>query len=249
VKKDPIPSHETVENAEPLFEMRSVSQEFGYRRVLEDVSLACQRGELTLLLGRNGSGKSTLMKIGAGLLRPSQGRILFQGKVVGDEPERFRRAIGMISHPSYLYGDLSAGENLDFFARLGKTPDRRQRVTQALEATGLQEFTHLPVKSFSSGMSKRLNIARLMVLQPQILLLDEPYTGLDYHSTDFFNRYLASFKQKGGTILLISHQIETCFPLCDYIAVLEQRRLKRYFRADRYGCADLIQEYHQLTKA
>ncbi len=97
-------------------------------------------------------------------------------------------------------------------------------------------------------MGKRLNIARLMVLEPAVLLLDEPYTGLDYDSTRFFNEYLKSFKAMGGSILMITHQIETCFDLCDTIAILENKELKRSFASNSFSMEGLIREYHNLTR-
>jgi heme ABC exporter ATP-binding subunit CcmA len=240
--------HRPVGSSGPLLEILAVSREFGYRRILEDIDLELNPGELTLLLGRNGSGKSTLMKIVAGLLHPSKGAIRFAGVELARNPEAYRRSVGMISHHSHLYGDLTARENLVFQARLARAPEMDRGVTAALDAVGLSPFADLLVKTFSSGMSKRLSIARLIVLKPRVLLLDEPYTGLDYDSTDFFNRYLADFKKDGGTILLISHQIETCYSLCDHIAILEQRKLKRRYRAKDYHCSDLIREYHQTAR-
>lgn len=203
---------------------------------------------MTLLLGKNGSGKTTLMKIISGLIRPSDGRILFKGNEITQCPEALRSAIGLISHQTGFYGELTARENLVFFAKLGKTPDLKEKIVHALERTGLSQFADLPVKTFSSGMGKRLNIARLMVLEPEILLLDEPYTGLDYDSTNFFNEYLKAFKESGGAILMITHQIETCFDLCDKIAILENHELKRCFSAAEFDRDELIKVYHNMTR-
>lgn len=231
----------------PVLEIRSLSKEFGYRRVLEDIHLVLYEGQLILLLGRNGSGKTTLIRMVSGLMRPSSGMIRFEGAELGENPARYRRAVGLISHRSGLYGELTARENLHFFARLAGVDRITEAVPGALEETELAPFADIPVKTFSSGMTKRLAIARLMVLKPRILLLDEPYTGLDDDSTAVFNRYLAVFKAGGGSVLMISHQIETCFNLCDEIVVLEQRRLQQRFEADRLTCGELIKTYHQLT--
>lgn len=231
-----------------ILRIEAVSKSFGYRQILNDVHLALQEREMTLLLGKNGSGKTTLMKIIAGLVRPSGGTIFFRGGDITEHPESLRSAIGVISHQTGFYGELTAGENLVFFGRLGKKDNMDEKVRQALEKTGLSQFVDLPVKTFSSGMGKRLNIARLMVLEPAILLLDEPYTGLDYDSTRFFNEYLESFKATGGSILMITHQIETCFDLCDTIAILEDKELKRSFVSTAFSMEALIREYHNLTR-
>jgi len=231
-----------------ILQIDAVSKAFGYHNILQEIQLSLQTNEMTLLLGKNGSGKTTLMKIIAGLIRPSAGRIVFRGNNITECPELLRGSIGVISHQTGFYGELTASENLIFFGRIGKTRDLKEKIIRSLERTGLSEFADLPVKTFSSGMGKRLNIARLMVLEPEVLLLDEPYTGLDYDSTRFFNKYLGTFKKSGGTILMITHQIETCFDLCDKIAILERQELKRCYSAAEYSLNELIKEYHNLTR-
>ncbi len=231
-----------------ILQIEAVSKSFGYRRILNAIHLALQKSEMTLLLGKNGSGKTTLMKIIAGLARPSAGRIFFNGGDITEYPDRLRRAIGVISHHIGFYGELTASENLVFFGKLEKTEDLAEKVRLSLDRTGLAQFSNLPVKTFSSGMGKRLNIARLMVLEPDILLLDEPYTGLDYDSTQFFNDYLMTFKASGGAILMITHQIETCFDLCDNIAILEDQEMKRCLSSAEYSREEIIQLYHNLTR-
>lgn len=231
-----------------ILQIDAISKSFGYRRILNKIKLTLQKGEMTLLLGKNGSGKTTLMKIIAGLSRPSSGRIFFKEGDITEDPEKLRRAIGMISHNIGFYGELTAIENLVFFGKLEKTADLAKKVDQSLEKTGLAQFSNLPVKTFSSGMGKRLNIARLMVLKPEVLLLDEPYTGLDYDSTRFFNEYLAEFKASGGAALMITHQIETCFELCDHIAILEHQDVQRCFSATAHSRDEIIQLYHNLTR-
>lgn len=221
---------------------------FGYRRVLNEVHLGLMAGEMTLLLGKNGSGKTTLMKIIAGLIRPSRGRIFYKGGDITEDPEKLRRAIGVISHQTGFYGELTAAENLIFFGKLERATDLASKVGNALAKTGLEQFADLPVKTFSSGMGKRLNIARLMVIAPEVLLLDEPYTGLDYDSTRFFNDYLTSFQQSGGSILMITHQIETCYDLCDQIAILENQEIKPRLVSAEHSRDEIIQLYHNLTR-
>lgn len=231
-----------------ILQIDAISKSFGYRRILNTVGMTLHERDMMLLLGKNGSGKTTLMKIIAGLIRPSAGRILYRGSDITEDPEKLRQAIGVISHHIGFYGELTATENLMFFGRLVKVVNLAEKVSRSLEETGLSRFSNLAVKTFSSGMGKRLNIARLMVLRPEILLLDEPYTGLDYDSTRFFNDYLESVKASGGTVLMITHQIETCFDLCDRIAILENQEMKRFLSAAEYELDEIIQLYHNLTQ-
>ena len=214
---------ETNENiSSPLLTVEKVSKQFGYRKVLDQISLELSAGELTLLLGRNGAGKTTLLKIIAGLVRPSSGLIYFQGREIAACPDLLRQAIGVISHTTQFYGELSAKENLSFFGKLRKVRGLQEKIDDALAETGMGPYGDFPVKTFSSGMNKRLNIARLMVCQPQILLLDEPYSGLDMASIRFFNDYVDTFKAGGGAVLLISHQIETCFAQSDNVVFVSR---------------------------
>lgn len=231
-----------------LLQIDSVSKDFGYRQVLNKINLSIFRGELTLLLGKNGAGKSTLLKIISGLIRPSAGKITYQGDDISKDPDQHRKAIGVISHDLQFYAELTARENLVFYAKLGKAIYTAENIDLVLDQTGLLPFADIPVKTFSSGMGKRLNIARLKILKPEILLLDEPYTGLDYDSTDFFGKYLGQFKEEGGSVLMISHQIETCYDLCDRIAILEQGTIESHLQADQYACADLVETYQKLTR-
>lgn len=237
----------TKEKATPLLSARDISKEFGYRKVLNNININLYKGRLNLLLGKNGAGKSTLMKILTGLSRPSSGEVLYRDKNIIEAPIPFRRSIGFITHQSNFYSDLTAKENLVFAAKLQKKKGINTATMEALKQTGLAKFADVRVKIFSSGMMKRLNIARLMLLKPEILLLDEPYTGLDYDSTAFFNRFLKSFKDQGGAILMISHQIETCFDISDDIIILENRSILQSLESESLTCEQLLQEYHHLT--
>lgn len=232
----------------PIIQVEGIKKQFGYRIILKGVDFSLQKGKSTLLLGRNGAGKSTLMKIIAGLSRPTSGSIYFQGTKIQEAPEELRRKLGVISHSSHFYGDLTAEENLVFFARLQNVTGIPAKIKTALEKTGLRQFYDLPVKTFSSGMGKRLNIARLMINEPCLLLLDEPYTGLDYDSIGFFNKFLLEFKETGGTILIVSHQIEMCFELSDQIMILEQGRIRLHQNSNSFSMSDLIQDYQKPTK-
>ena len=231
----------------PIIKLVDVYKNFGYRSILKGVSFELFKGTQTLLLGKNGSGKTTLLKILSGLIHSPKGNVLLSGIPTEKCPNQLRKSIGMISHSNHLYNELSAAENLRFFSRLRAVKNHKDKINKALKETGLMRVSSIAVKTYSSGMLKRLNIAKLMVYEPEVLLLDEPYTGLDYDSCEFFNRFLTGFKQNGGTILMISHQIETCFECCDQILVLKQGKIKDQLKAKDYSCDSLLQKYKSLT--
>ena len=231
----------------PILQLIDIHKNFGYRTILKGVSFEMSTGTQTLLLGKNGSGKTTLLKILSGLVNSSKGQVLLNGIPTEKCPNQLRKLIGLISHSNHFYNELSAVENLRFYSRLRAVKNLKYKINSALEETGLLKVSSVPVKTYSSGMLKRLNIAKLMVYKPDILLLDEPYTGLDYDSCEFFNRFLTGFKQKGGTILMISHQIETCFECCDQILILKQGKIKDQLKASDYSCDSLVQKYKSLT--
>lgn len=236
-------------NANPvtLLSVRKIHKHFGYKQVLKGVSLDLHSGKSTLLVGRNGAGKSTLIKILAGLMRPLNGEILYRKESIAENPEKYRKAFGLITHATMFYGDLSARENLLFFGRLKKITDLNEKVEQALLRTGLSHASELTVKVFSTGMSKRLNIARLMITDPEVLFLDEPYSGLDLESIDLLNKYLGDFKLKGGTILLISHQIDACYDFSDKVAFLIKGVIEREIESGDLSQSELLEQYQNQT--
>lgn len=180
-------------------------------------------------------------------MRPTSGQISLHQKEISLHPRQLRQMIGVISHASQVYKELSAQENLAFYSQLREVENRQEKIEVALKKTGLSDFSSIPVKCFSSGMLKRLNIAKLLVAKPKILLLDEPYTGLDYDSINLFNDFLRQFKTEGGTILLISHQIETCFDNSDDILILESGIIKNQYLRSDFSYQDLIQKYQSIT--
>ena len=233
----------STENKPSLLDINAIVKEFGYKRVLQGVTCSLFPDETTLLVGRNGAGKSTLIKILCGLMRPTEGQVLYHKTEISQQPEIHRKAIGVISHENLFYGDLTAKENLLFFGQLGKTSGLKQKVDEALASVNLENVADVPAKTFSSGMGKRLNIARLMVLEPEILFLDEPYSGLDFDSMELLNRYLVQVKARGGSILLISHQVDICFENCDRVIVLADGLITEDHKKDEITPQQLLSFY------
>lgn len=229
----------------PEFSLRSVVKRFGHRAVLCDISLEIAVGEIVLLLGENGAGKSTLLRLLAGLTPPSEGEVRFRGKpLTGDAAQALRRELGVLSHETRLYPDLTARENLRVFGTLHGIAPLRPPIEASLERVGLANVPDLPIRTFSSGMTKRLGLARLLLTNPRIVLLDEPYSSLDTASLGLIDGMLGGLKRSGGTAIVVTHQFPPGIALCTRAVVLH-RGILRYNRpASGLGateCAALMQ--------
>mgnify|MGYP001250295350 CR=1 FL=1 len=209
-----------------ILSLENITKRFGYRYILHDISFSIETGEFVTLIGNNGAGKSTLLRIISTLSKPNHGRIIFNGKNQKRSLCEWRKQIGIISHENRLYEDLSSEENLRVFGTLYGVEDLARNADQVLQKTDLFHVAKLPVSNFSSGMKKRLMIARLMLCKPEILILDEPFTGLDQSSNQWFQNYLRSFHQQGGTVIMVTHQLELGLKLATRVLVLHQKRIK-----------------------
>jgi len=198
--------------------VRDITKSFGPVRALRGVTLTVARGEALAIFGPNGAGKTTLLKIASTLMRPSSGQVLLFGADPSQAPH-LRRLIGMVSHHSYLYPGLTGLENLLFTARLYGLPDAASRADALLNAVGLGDRGDDLVRTYSRGMTQRLSIARALVHDPQILLLDEPYTGLDRQAAAAFTELLRAMRG-ARTIVLTTHSIEQGVALSDRVAIL-----------------------------
>jgi heme exporter protein A len=185
-----------------------VEKWFGRTSALQGVDLAVQPGEFLVFLGRNGAGKSTLLRIIARLIRPNAGLVEVCGIDVLRHPEAGREKLGFVAHSSFLYRNLTAFENLQFFARLYGLSDAQDRVNQALHWVGLEGSGLRPIHGFSRGMQQRLSIARATLHDPEVLLLDEPFTGLDLEASELLGEWLGAFVAGGKTVLMATHDLE-----------------------------------------
>jgi heme exporter protein A len=176
-------------------------------------------GEFLTLFGPNGAGKSTLLRLLAGAIRPTAGEVRIGGTALDYGEADWRRRIGVLSHQSYLYGQLTAVENLRLYARLYNLPDREARVAEMLAEVGLTERGSDLVRSFSRGMQQRLALARTLLHDPEIVLLDEPYTGLDAHAAGMLRGVLARLKDGRRTVVLVTHNLSQGLEMADRVAV------------------------------
>lgn len=209
----------------PLLSVRDLSKRFGAHWALREVNFDVQAGEFISLFGPNGAGKTTLIRLIATLGKPTSGQVLLDGRPLTSGQVEARRAIGFVSHQPLLYPDLTAQENLQFFARLYGLPDRPQRIASLLERVGLAHRADDPVRQFSRGMQQRLALARALLHGPRLLLLDEPFTGLDPVATDWLTELLADLSRQGHTVLMTSHDLERGVALASRVMILAAGRL------------------------
>jgi heme ABC exporter ATP-binding subunit CcmA len=206
--------------------LQSVSRHFGRRRALRDVTLTCSAGEIVGLLGPNGAGKSTLLAIVSTLLAPSAGSVRYGQVSAQESGPSVRARIGLLAHEVHLYPELSAKENLGFFARLYGVDDVDRKVAAALGRAGLTGRADEPVSSFSRGLRQRVALERALIHHPRLLLLDEPFTGLDDASGRMLIARLKDLRGGGCIILLATHDLDLAEGLFDRIAVLRDGRLE-----------------------
>ena len=201
-----------------------VSRNFGRRRALSRVSLRAAAGTITALLGPNGAGKSTLLSIAATLLAPSSGRVAY-GDATAAGGAALRARIGLLGHDLYLYQELTAAENLRFFARVYDLDAVESRIAGALERAGLGERRDDAVAGFSRGMRQRLALERALIHEPRLLLLDEPFTGLDEAARLALRERLRSARDAGAIVLLTTHDTAAIDGLTDAAVTLIDGRL------------------------
>ncbi len=202
--------------------LQNLSKHFGRLWALRQVSLAIAPGEFVALLGQNGAGKTTLLRILALLLRPSSGKILFDGVPARDGADQTKRCIGLVGHHSFLYDELTAAENLRLYARLYRLHPIEARVRFWLERMGLEARADELVRNLSRGMRQRTAIARALLHDPGLLLLDEPFTGLDAQSSQGLMAMLQDFRTQHRTVVISTHHLEEVLPLATQVVVLEQ---------------------------
>lgn len=199
----------------------------GEVQAVDGISFICQKGEIFGLLGANGAGKTTTLRMLSTVLKPSRGSARVMGHDVAEAPREVRRSLGFFSASTALYPRLTARETLEFFARVGGTPETqlRRRVDQLVERFGIKEFVDARVDRLSSGMKQRVSIARTLAHDPPLLIFDEPTVGLDVLAALELVEAIRELKAAGKTILLSTHIMSEAEKLCDRIAILHHGRI------------------------
>jgi heme exporter protein A len=206
-------------------EASRLSKRFGRTLAVNDVSVSLDVGSAVAVLGPNGAGKTTFLRLCTTLLRPSSGTIRLFGIDAASRGASVRRRIGFLGHESLLYPDLTAAENLLFYARLFRIRDSTARIATLIERMQLSGWVNRPVRTLSRGLLQRCALARVLIHQPEILFLDEPFTGLDLDARETLCEVLSETRLTGTTILMSTHDLEAGFRLCSSALVLVRGRL------------------------
>lgn len=208
-------------------ETKKLTKVFGDRKALDKVSIEVPEGAFLSIFGPNGAGKTTLVRTLATLSRATSGTALVAGFDAKEEPDKVREHIGLISHNSMLYPDLTAMENLMFTAQLYGVVNAEERVRELLRAVELDHRRFDVVRTFSRGMTQRLSIARALMNDPDVVFLDEPYAGLDPHAVEIFDGLIEQLRD-GRTFIMVSHDLQKGFDVCTHALVLARGRVVSY---------------------
>jgi heme exporter protein A len=230
-----------------MIEVRGLAKYFGRFSALRDVNVHINRGEFIAIFGRNGAGKTTFLRILAGLSRPSSGSIKI-GEISLPMPSTHRGMIGYLSHNTSLYGDLTALENLRFYACMQDLLATDENMMARIGQVGLAGREREPVRNYSRGMQQRLAIARAFLRDPSILLLDEPFTGLDQPGMEFLTNYLSEARGRGKTCLMAIHDALLGYTLADRLLVIEKGVVALDFAKSKVSLNQFQENYNALVK-
>lgn len=209
---------------ELALEVRELSRTFGARKALDGVTFDLPKGAFLSIFGPNGAGKTTMLKVLSTLTNPSKGSGKVMGLDVVADAVELRERIGFISHNPLLYPDLTAEENLQFFSELYGIDDAPARIDELLTAVELEHRRLDAVRTFSRGMTQRLSIARALLARPDVIFLDEPYSGLDPHAMDILDSLIAQVRDQ-HTFVMISHDLAKGLELCSHALILAKGRV------------------------
>ena len=226
-----------------MIHLDRVTKRFGASSALQGIDLKLESGRCMGLVGPNGAGKTTLLKILSTLTAPSSGTVTIAGLDASRAAERIRPLLGVLSHRTYLYGHLTAFENLHFYGRLLGVVQLGERIREVLETVGLATLDRQLVRTYSRGMQQRLAIARAILHRPQLLLLDEPYNALDGQAVASLQELLRQLSREGHTVVISTHDLPRGFELCDEIAVQRRGRIVDRISTSQHNLASFSQLY------
>lgn len=219
-----------------------LSKVFGNRKAVDNVTFDLPKGAFLSIFGPNGAGKTTLLRVLSTLSRATSGSAALMDIDIKEEPDKVRDHIGLISHNSMLYMDLTAEENLLFAARLYGVENPEERVLELLEAVELKHRRLDTVRTFSRGMTQRLSIARALIHDPDVVFLDEPYSGLDPHAVEIFDGLIDQVREN-RTFVMVSHDLQKGFSMCSHALVLAKGRIVAFDEKENIDFDEFSQIY------
>ncbi len=232
-----------------MLEVKGLTKKYGGKSVLRGIDLKVPPGQICILLGPNGAGKSTLIRILCTLARASGGQVMVDGHATAEEPAEARRAIGAVLHETLLYEDLTAAENLRFYSRLFGSSAGEKDIDGMLTKVNLLHRKNDRVGDFSRGMKQRMAIARATVGNPKLMLLDEPFTGLDVRSRDQVSAILSAAAANGTAVLMTAHDPEMAHDLAHRLLVLVDGKVAFDREKSSVSKTDFVAEYRRLAGA
>jgi heme exporter protein A len=230
-----------------VIEVRKLIKRFGLKTVLHSLDFQVQEGEFVALLGPNGAGKTTFLRILASLSRPAMGEVRIAGLRLPQQASAVRRILGVVSHQPLLYGDLTAEENLRFYGRMYGVQNLEQRVTTVLEMVGLAARRRDLVRTFSRGMQQRLAIGRAVLHDPEVMLFDEPHTGLDQDACVMLDAVLREVAARGRTVVMTSHDLARAADLARRFDVLSRGKIVASAQRSEMEPDQLLAFYRRAT--
>jgi heme exporter protein A len=228
-----------------MIEVKKLIKRFGLKTVLHGLDFHVEPGEFVVLLGPNGAGKTTFLRILASLSRPSMGHVTIAGHSLPAQAAEVRRTLGVVSHLPLLYGDLTADENLRFYGRMYDLQDLDSRVTEVLHLIGLENRRRDLVRTFSRGMQQRLAIGRAVLHDPEVMLFDEPYTGLDQDASAMLDDVLRNVAARGRTVVMTSHDLARAEELGSRFDVLSRGSIASSCTQKELSASNLFTFYKQ----
>ncbi|TWE06338.1 heme exporter protein A [Neobacillus bataviensis] len=231
-----------------MIELKKLTKQADNKLILLGVDLSIKKGETIAVLGPNGAGKSTLLKVLATLIKPTSGHVLINGLELRKKQIEIKKLLGYLPHSSLLYDHYSPLENLVFFGNIYGVQDVEQKARKLVKDVGLSFFLNEPVKNFSRGMIQRIAIARAIIHDPEILLLDEPHTGLDQGAISILNNVILSMKDKGTTTLMVTHDFKQAAEICDRVIIVKNGKIVDDFRIQNHNLGFVTEKYELLVE-
>lgn len=233
----------------PVLEARGLAREYGPVVAVREVDLALAEGDFLTIFGPNGAGKTSLLGMLGGAMRPTRGEVFIGGQALAYGDVEWRHRVGILSHRGFLYGRLTAEENLRFYGRLFGLADLDRRVPERLARVGLEDRARFQVRQLSHGMRQRLALARALLHDPNVVLLDEPYTGLDPSAAAVLRGVLQELRDTRKTVVMVTHNLKQGFELATRLAIQVRGRLAWEGSADEIHSSGLEAHYHGVVES